>query len=63
MTTGLPTPPIRSPISDADGNITVPWTTWFTNIFSNNRVVASGTFLSADAKTVTVENGVIVSIV
>ncbi len=63
MASGLPTPPIRSPISDRDGNITVPWTTWFTNIFNNNQIVATGTFTTVDGKLVTVQKGVIVSIV
>jgi len=61
--TSLPPPPIRTPMTDKEGNITVAWTTWFTNVWQKQKITASDTFTTADAKVVTVLDGIISEIV
>lgn len=58
----LPPPPNRSQITDKTGNVTLSWTTWFTNVWQKQKITASGTFTTVDGKTVTVVDGIIVDI-
>jgi hypothetical protein len=50
-------------MTDKEGNITVAWTTWFTNVWQKQKITASDTFTTADAKVVTVLDGIISEIV
>lgn len=58
-------PLIREKIIQNNGLVSNIWALWFTKIrgILDKGEGVSGTFTTADAKTVTVENGVITSIV
>lgn len=67
MKFGIPTPAVT--ITDKTGFMKEPWYRFFANVqkffwhSSDGSLGVSGTFTTADAKTVTVKDGVIVGIV
>ena len=57
-------PPIQTNLVESDGKLSRVWTLWLQKlvIFSNSGSGVTGSFTTADAKTVTVVDGIITSI-